>query len=208
MVDVFWLLLEVFGFLFGIVAAMPLLAIYAGCWLRVRFCLHVFRKGFFVVFMYSVPDTVKTLVVLNKEMKRDEAIPYITIKKAKYYLKTEAFFRNGIDPAIAYKEGESNPITIFKTDTNKVPIGFTAEEIRDAFDTKVFQALLRYQFTNLDYAILGILCISTLLSGIGLTYDLTMSNELQQILTALKALLPQPATHTATGIIDYLIFHA
>jgi hypothetical protein len=186
---------------------MPILAIFIGAWLRIRFFLHLRRKPFFIVYMRVPPDNLESYTVLNSEVEHETGkIPVIKIKGGRYHLISDYFFRSGIDPAIEFKMGNPNPIMRFPRNQKDIDnSGFTAEELRDAFDTKMFQDLLRYNFTNLDYMLMILLCVSIMLNVIILFLLFDASNALTAISKDLNKLIPTSSSTGSSSIIGYFL---
>ncbi len=190
--DVFLILFEVIALIVGLFVGGPILTIIIfGRMARVPFVLHLLRTKFFYVYVWEPPNNRSRYTVLSKEVQKRGGMAQFEIRKDWYTVNEELIFRTGPEPSLEYIQGKPNPIPINPLlKRSKGDQDYTSDELRDAWNTKVFQDFLRYQNTARDFIIIVCLVITMMLAGLNLYVGFTTNGAISQIAKFLSSLFP------------------
>jgi hypothetical protein len=174
--------IEVLSIIILMVAIMPILVIVMGYKARWPIILHALRKRFFHAFVIE-PGNFAKYVLLAKDIHNDKGeIPYVKLgrkhQEGSYFLKDEAFFRHGVDPAIMWKQGNPDPIDISTAADGLQLVSYSSGETRASWNSRTAQELLRTQMNSYEMVILALLMVSVVGIFVAAIYSFEVSQGL------------------------------
>lgn len=190
--DVFLILLEVIALIVGLFVGGPIITILIfGRMARIPFVLHILRTKFFYAYIWEPPNARGRYTILSKEIEKKGGMSQFEIGKHWYTVNEDLIFRTGAEPSLEYIEGRPNPININPLlKRSKSENDYTSDELRDAWNTKVFQDFLRYQNTARDFIIIVMLMVVAVMGALNLYVGFTTNGAIANIAKFLSSLFP------------------